>query len=164
MRGITPVIAVVLLLLMTVAASGAAFVWINVIQKQIVTESNAGLETNLQKLHGQLSIESVWNVSTKICMTVRNSGTVQYSESQLNLLTLYIDEKPFRYNVTTIRGMGYFGPEDVVNLCLCTPTEASSTNCAGPIAEGYAYTGDAVEIKLEPPVGTGDIYSTFRGT
>jgi flagellin-like protein len=164
LRGITPVIAIILLLLMTVAAAGSAYIWVNLIQEQITTESQAGLETNLQKVHGQFSIESVWNSSTKLCMTIRNSGTVAYSESQMNLLSVYVNEKPYRYNVTTVRGMGSFRPEDLVNLCLCVSNEATSTNCVGVIAEGYDYTGDLIDIHLEPPIGTGDIYNNFRGT
>ncbi len=164
MRGITPVIAVILLLLMTISAAGAAFIWINSIQRQITTESETGLEASLQRLHGQFGIESVWNVSTKVCMTIRNSGTVGYSESQMNQLSFYVNEGSYRYNVTTVIGMGVFRPGDLVNICLCTPSEAQSTNCLGPIAQGYAYAGGGVDLRCEPPIGTGDIYSNFRGT
>jgi flagellin-like protein len=75
LRGITPVIAIILLLLMTVSAAGVAFVWINTIQGQIIEGAEAGLETDLQRMHGEFAIEAAWNVSTKICMTIRNSNS-----------------------------------------------------------------------------------------
>lgn len=163
MRGVTPVLAVVILLLITVSAAGAAFIWINTVQAQIATESQSGLETNLQRIHGQVSIEAVWNESTQVCFTIRNSGTISYTEAQMNLLSVYVRDSPYRYNATVLYGMGSFRPSDFMNLCVCTPAQASSTDCVGPVPDGFAYAGGTVDIRVEPSVGTGDLY-TFRGS
>ena len=163
-RGLTPVFAVLILTLMTVAAAGAAFIWINTIQRQITTESQTGLETNLQRTHGELSIGSVWNVSNRLCLTVQNSGTVSYSEAQMGQFSLYVGEMPYRYNATAFAGMTTFQPGDIINICLCTPAQASSTDCVGPLPEGYSYLGGTVDVRIEPPLGTGDIYPNFRGS
>lgn len=46
-KGITPVIAIVLLLMMTVAAAGAAYTWFSQMQERLQSEATRGLQTEL---------------------------------------------------------------------------------------------------------------------
>ncbi len=164
MRAITPIIAIILLLLMTVAAAGAAYIWINMIQQQIAEQTQTGLEHDLKKMHGRISIESVWNSTpTKICTSLRNTGTISYSESDLMQLTFYIDNRAYKYNTTTVTGIGSLRSGDIVNVCLCGSSEVSSSNCVGPVSEGYDYDGSTIDVRVEVPVGTGDSYPNFSG-
>lgn len=163
MRGITPIIAIILLLLITIAAAGAAYIWIAMIQRQIATQAESGLETNLKQMHGRVSMESVWNDSLVICASLRNSGTISYTENDLKQLTFYINSRPARYNTTTIVGYGELAAGDVVTICLCKTAEQTSSNCSGPTPNGYDYIGGSIDVEVQPSVGAGDTYSGYTG-
>lgn len=163
MRSITPIIAIILLLLMTVAAAGAAYLWITMIQKQISTQTESGLESQMKQMHGRLTLESVWNnTPSRICTAIRNVGTIDYTESEMEELTWYVDDRSYMYNISNVVGMNKFESGDVMTICLCTADE-SGANCTGPVTEGYNYTGAEIDIRVEPPVGIGDRYNNYQG-
>jgi flagellin-like protein len=161
MRGITPIIAIILLMLITVSAAGAAFIWIQLVQGQIAEETQTGLTSNLMQIHGRLSIESAWNQTSRICMIIRNTGTFDYEQADLLEMAVYINDLPYDINTTTITGD--LEAQDNLLICLCTSAEASDANCVGAIDQGYDYDGSTVDITLQPPTGTGDTYNNFNG-
>jgi len=160
MRAITPIIAVILLVLITISAAGVAFVWIQVVQGQVASESEAGLSSSMMQLHGQMTIESVWNeTGGHLCMIVRNSGTYPYDRATLLQMVFYIDGQPYMMNATTLPLT--ISPGDRLPVCLCNSTETGSPDCKGPLSQGYTYTGDVLDITLEVPAGSGDTYTDF---
>ena len=162
MKAITPIIAIILLLLITVSAGGAAFIWIQMVQSQVAEETQKGLTSSLIQMHGRVSIESVWNATGKhICMVLRNSGTFGYTSSELLNLGIYIGGNLYQFNSSTITSD--FEPQDSLVICLCNSTEAGSSSCTGPTDEGYDYTGSKIDIEMQPHAGTGDIYNNFQG-
>ena len=66
-KGITPVIAIVLLLMMTVAAAGAAFVWITEISEKF-------REKTSQRLGKELKIKSISCEDNNIDVFISNTG------------------------------------------------------------------------------------------
>jgi flagellin-like protein len=163
MKAITPIIAIILLMLITVSAAGAAFLWIQIVQSQVSEETQTGLTSSLMQMHGRVAIEAVWNeTGGHICMIVRNSGTHQYEQSDLSELTVYIEGAPYQINTTTITSE--LQPQASLVLCLCNSTEAGGSDCDGPTNDGYDYTGDIIDITLQPPAGTGDSYNNYQAT
>lgn len=163
MRAITPIIAIILLVMMTISIAGVAFIWMQTVQSQVATESEAGLTTNLMELHGQIAIESVWNqTGGHLCMILRNSGTYPYDRPLLLQMTFYIDRNPYMMNTTTLTST--ISPGDRIPVCLCNSTETGSADCKGPLPQGYTYTGDLIDINLELPVGTGDTFTNYQAT
>jgi flagellin-like protein len=159
MRAVTPIIAVIILVLITISAAGAAFLWIQTVQNQLASENQAGLDTSLMEMHGEVALESVFNRTSQLCMIVRNSGSILYTRSLLKEMTVYVGEDPYTINTTTIPSN--LGAGDRMLLCLCTPAELPNENCTGVVDQGYAYGGAKIDVTLEVPVGTGDMYTDF---
>lgn len=74
MKGITPVIAIILLLLITISMVGFAFIWF----QRVAQTATAGSETQLTgQLNKQGQTASIDNVDdTNNNVTIRHSGTV----------------------------------------------------------------------------------------
>ncbi len=97
-RGITPIIAIVLLLMMTIAAFGLAYVWLTSFQKQTQSEVEAVVLEQLSQLGTQLEVLTVYEEDTtgNTVILIYNKGK-NYIPS--NLLTpgtviVTIDGKP----------------------------------------------------------------------
>jgi flagellin-like protein len=91
-KGITPIISVILLLMMTIAIAGLAYGWLNRMQTTITTSSENTSGKFLKGMNVQLRIDgyntSCGGDSTVIpTVFVRNSGT----ETAANL-QLYVDD------------------------------------------------------------------------
>ncbi len=80
-KGITPVIAIVLLLMITVAAAGATYVWIQKILSSQQKEINTKLETKLQIL--QTTCHAGTN---KLELIIINSGKRTVDMSPLDVI------------------------------------------------------------------------------
>lgn len=166
MRAITPIIATILLLLMAVAAAGAAYLWITLMQSTIAGESQSGLEQNIAQMQRQLTIPSVWNeTGNHVCFIIKNSGTEAYTQAQMKDITVYVQNRAYDWNSSRIGTSDFITGKTVVT-CVCNTTEASgasaSADCTGPTDDGYNYAGAKIDIKIEPPVGNGGIYNNFQ--
>lgn len=160
MRGITPVIAIILLLLMTVAAAGAAYIWISRIQEQISSQTSSGIEQQIRTMYARLAVDSVWNSTSQLCLTIRNRGTESVSEEDLNNTAIYIagSAVDWKYQSYSPGGLdsGAF-----VSVCVCDGTVSGSCTAS---SLSYTYTCTTcspyplVEVKVEPTTGTGDTY------
>ena len=93
-KGITPIIAIVLLLMMTVAAFGMTFVWVQKTQGEIQDGVSDEVTNMMGKNAAQFSIESVYNDSTGglIAVIIRNSGTYSFSDG--SQFKIYVDGLP----------------------------------------------------------------------
>ncbi len=97
-KGITPVLSVVLLLMMTVAAFSLTYFWISGTQEDIQKEVGATISDSLAKSQGAIKIESIFNSSGKIGVIVRNTGKSTYSNEDMSStnikISFYVDGIP----------------------------------------------------------------------
>lgn len=97
-KGITPVIAIVLLLMMTVAAAGMAYVWIMSVQEDVTAVADEQLDDMKTSTSIRLDFEAVNNNtdttdvrSGNMTITIRNSGKYGFSEEDLGQFVVYTD-------------------------------------------------------------------------
>ncbi|VVB60118.1 Uncharacterised protein [uncultured archaeon] len=75
-KGITAVVAIVLLLMMTVAAAGLAYMWVGGLQKGAQDTGTQGVNQIQQQAQTSLKADSMWNNSlSNISIALRNTGT-----------------------------------------------------------------------------------------
>ena len=72
MKGITPVIAIILLLLITISMVGFAFVWFQRVAQTATSASDTQLQTQLNQQGETLKIEGALSNN----VTLRNTGTI----------------------------------------------------------------------------------------
>ncbi len=105
-KGITPVVAIILLLLMTIAAAGAAYIWVTRLQGTLEETSGGGISDTQRRTNTRLSIENIYNESTYITAVLRNIGTYDLVADDLKKVTIYMDEvlypldQAFQFNDT----------------------------------------------------------------
>ena len=71
MKGITPVIAIILLLLITISMVGFAFIWFQRVAQTATSSSDAALQTQLNQQSQTARIDSAAGTS----ITIRNTGS-----------------------------------------------------------------------------------------
>lgn len=81
MKGITPVIAIILLLLITISMVGFAFIWF----QRVAQTATSAADTQLAgQLNRQAQIASIDNIDdTNNNITIRHSGTASMSTSDI---------------------------------------------------------------------------------
>ena len=89
MKGITPVIAIILLLLITISITGFAFVWFSRMTSDVGEEMGTMANETITSVNQRVNIEAI-SVANSI-VTVRNTGgaTIPYSR-----VSVYADEVP----------------------------------------------------------------------
>lgn len=112
MRAITPIVAIIVLVLMTVAAAGMAYFTITTFQTQTATGAQGGLRTLTETSKTQLKIESVSGGKVYL----RNLG----SETFENPL-FYIENRPVNFT----------GPDKCEPGKICVYTIQEAVNCTG---------------------------------
>ena len=85
MKGITPVIAIILLLLITISMVGFAFVWFSRVTSSAGSQIENSTFAELRRQGQRITIENI-NPSAAT-VTVRNSGTVSIADTELALYT-----------------------------------------------------------------------------
>ncbi|MBR9679743.1 MAG: hypothetical protein GOU99_01680 [Candidatus Altiarchaeota archaeon] len=155
MKGATPIIAVILLLLITIAAGGSTYLWISKTQSTLFERTTSGVEESTKDVYGEISIGTVWNKTTLICMTIRNTSDneeITYTTNDLEKMAVYVDEVPYDFNTSYIATdlfQGYF-----LSVCVCNTTD-SSVGCNTP----YLYSSaTSITLEVDPPYGSGDTY------
>ncbi len=142
-KGITAVVAIVLLLMMTVAAAGMAYMWVMGIQQKTAETTNEDLDRQQQLASTRLTIESIWKETAapyagNISFAVRNTGAMSFDN--MTGFTVYIDGKMDTAAIDmTANGLGQTLSSNEV--------KAVKTKVPWPL------TGKAVEIELVTPAG-----------
>lgn len=95
-KGITPVIATVLLILVSVAATISAFTFLTGIQEDAQRSWEQKFNDQELESKSDINIEFMYNKSHNLYLSVRNTGsiTVPVKEDGQRLWDLYIDGKP----------------------------------------------------------------------
>jgi len=148
MKGATPIVAVILLLLITIAAGGSTYLWLSRTQSKLFTQTTTGLEESSKDVYGKLDIVSIWNTTTRLCILIRNGSDqeITYKEADLQKMAVLVDKVPCTFNesaVTTLR------QSEVVSFCV----DNSTAQCRFDGSE------TSLQVAVEPPFGNGDSYT-----
>lgn len=147
MKGATPIVAVILLLLITIAAGGSTYLWLSRTQNKLFTQTTTGVEESSKDVYGKVSLVSVWNETTKLCLLIRNGSDqdVTYKEADLDKLAVLVDKVPCTFNTTDLSDIRQ---SEVISFCIFNTT----SQCR------YDGSESSILIKVEPPFGNGDQY------
>ena len=96
MRGISPVIATVLLLLMAVAAVGGAWIWYQRMQATAAGGGSSQVSELRTRTGAQVFISDISNTASKVDVIVANGGTEKAAIS--NVTAVKLDGTVFGYN------------------------------------------------------------------
>jgi len=86
MKGITPIIAIVLLLMITISMAGFAFIWFQRIGSIALNATEAGITAQQQSAGKLIRIDNVDTTNGKV--TIRNIGTYTISKNEI---MIYVD-------------------------------------------------------------------------
>lgn len=150
-KGITPVVATMLLLLIAVAAVGSASVFL----QDTLTDVQDGLEDQVEHEERvdstDIRIEFAYNEEDYILVDVVNSGTttLEIEEDGNKLWNLYMDSRPetWEYVDDAQGGDELLNPEDTITL---------------NTTEEFPPEGESKEISLNAPYDTSDSYVCFN--
>ncbi|MBR9689654.1 MAG: hypothetical protein GOV01_02015 [Candidatus Altiarchaeota archaeon] len=147
MKGATPIIAVILLLLITIAAGGSTYLWLSRTQSTLFTQTTTGIEESSKDVYGRISVVSIWNDTTQLCLLIRNGSDqdITYKEADLKKMAVLVDKIPCTFNTTALSDIRQ---SEVVSFCI----DNSTSKCR------YDGTESSILIKVEPPFGNGDSY------
>lgn len=117
-KGITAVIAIVLLLMMTVGAAGFAYIWVTDLQNRLQGSTTTSVEQMTAANNAKLGIDSMWNDTGSISINLRNSGS--YAFPELGNFRIYVNGVPLD-NTADVQNLGgAFAPKDVKTIKLIT--------------------------------------------
>ncbi len=176
-RGITPIVAIILLLLMTIAAAGAAYVWITRLQSIITTGATEQFIQQQQKQNTRLSIETIWAENPTnpswppngtapsqniLFFVIRNTGTYDIPTVDFDRTTIYVDGKLITFG-SNQTGAGAATPYTCQYNTFDTqvnggfPADAAmkiqcNRTYPGPTGTIYA----KIALKVQPPYGSLD--------
>ncbi len=112
--GITPVVAIVLLLMMTVAASGGAYAWMQQVQNEAQEDADQGLSS-------RLDVKSVTCEGSVATIAVSNTGSRAFTGGPADVF-LYADDTLAANATTDISGESFLQPGGVSILHVSFPT------------------------------------------
>lgn len=78
-KGITPVIAIVLLLMMTVAAAGMAYVWVTGVQQETQNAVSESMRERTAQMGGGITIDAVYEDNNVTTVAIRNTGSITFT-------------------------------------------------------------------------------------
>ena len=141
-KGITPIIAIVLLLMMTVAAFGLTFVWVQETQSEIQESISQDITDITDKNSATFNIESIYNDTGNIAIVLRNTG--RYSFDDLSTFSIYLDGK---MKTNPLASGTQFPSKDVQTLTLTDSWDST-------IADNQPHT-----IKIVSPMSTQTVFT-----
>jgi flagellin-like protein len=147
MKGATPIVAVILLLLITIAAGGSTYLWLSRTQSKLFTQTTTGIEESGKDVYGKITVVSIWNESTRLCVLIRNGSDqdITYKASDLQKMAVLMDKVPCDFNTSALNDIRQ---SEVVSFCVDNDT----AQCR------YDGTESSILVSVEPPYGNGDDY------
>jgi FlaG/FlaF family flagellin (archaellin) len=160
-KGVTPVIATVLLITISVAATGAAYTYIINAQDAAANDFQERLTDQQIRESSDLGIEHIYSSGGGFAfLVVRNTGTVDQivqGENDQKYWTLYVDGVPVGTTGSSGTGWEYLGttPTGSYNL---EPSKTLSINSTEP----FPSSGEKA-FKIVGRYGSTDTYICFGG-
>jgi len=120
-KGITAVVAIVLLLMMTVGAAGLAYVWVTGLQNKAQDTTGSNVRQMSDESGAKIVVDSVWNSTSVsddglscndgcIAFNVRNTGSYIFDKSKMSF---YVSNTKFE---PTVAYSGNFGPKAIMEI------------------------------------------------
>ncbi len=135
-KGLTPVIGAVLLLGISVAATGSAFVFLQSIQENVQDNSADRVSENQRKIQSSMNIENGYKGSNgHIIINVRNTGerSLEIQDPEENRLwNIYIEGRPLSDGSTSWEFLNsrsdqvYIDPQDMIPINTTEPFPSNS--------------------------------------
>lgn len=97
-KGVTPVVAVVLLIGLTVSATGTLYILVQDTQQS----ARDGIEDSLAISSDNLEVESCWNGNVRTNVAVRNAGDESFNASKIDLIVNSIPADDDRFSRSNI--------------------------------------------------------------
>lgn len=160
-KGVTPVIATVLLITISIAATASAYTFITNAQQQFVEGTESDLRQQELRQKSGLNIEYVYNSTGNFTfLTVRNTGsiTLPVEKSGGKLWSLYANGRPVSSDAGS-NGKGWKYIQDNVNApVLLDPENTLTINSTVT----YPARGNDKAFKLVGPYRTSDSHVCFN--
>ncbi|MFB6145578.1 MAG: hypothetical protein ABEJ99_03670 [Candidatus Nanohaloarchaea archaeon] len=158
-KGLTPVIATVLLITIAIGATASAFAFINSMQKQTQDHWKKQLNNQKKEDNADFNIEFVYNSTDNYTLvTIRNTGpsSIPVTKDGQKLFSMYLNGKPVQPGST---GWSYtnsnYRDKDLVYI---NPQQTLTLNTT----KEYPVKGDDMKIKLLGPYSTADSYVCYN--
>ena len=139
-KGVTAVVATVLLLMMTVAAAGLAYVWITEMQKNIQIGTETQYNNQQIQAEAKLSIDSAWNTSGNISLVLRNTGSYTFNDP--TKFSVYYEGRPVEKNNVgfSTGALGSGGTNTVyINRSFATPDSSKTIRIVTDVGTDVIY-------------------------
>ncbi|NPA38260.1 MAG: hypothetical protein GXN99_00515 [Candidatus Nanohaloarchaeota archaeon] len=118
-KGITPIISVVLLLMMTVAAFGVAYLWLRTFQEDVQKEMEKSAQSQIYKSKKSFEIlgvfEATVNGNPGVKIILRNTGEATFSSKELQTTLVMIDGK-YTFVPVNLATLPNFPPGSTITL------------------------------------------------
>lgn len=153
-KGLTPVIATVLLITISVAATASAYSFINTVQQDTQSHMEEELAQEERETKTSINMDYVYNSSGYLTLNVRNTGTLSlnFRDDGENAFDLYIDGSPVEEE-WRFEG-GYEGDDDVI----VSQQETVAINTT----ESYPSEDEDAWIEFMGPYSTYDSYVCYN--
>jgi len=147
-KGVTPVIATVLLITISVAATASAYTFINTIQSDIQSHFEEDLTEEQRQQQSSFNIEYVYENDDYIFLSLRNTGTLELvmKDGDDYRLDLYTEQRPISTDEWS-----FVSEEDQVSL---RSEQTTTINTS----EAFPDEGDSVFLELYGPFQTSSTY------
>ncbi|MBI2578146.1 MAG: LamG domain-containing protein [Candidatus Aenigmarchaeota archaeon] len=157
MRGITPVVAIILLLLITISMVGFAFMFFTRTAQTSAESGEEQLEQQLQQASGQFSIEGT---SPSAQVYVRNRGSAPLAN-----FSVYVDDALVQFSAVGVP------PGSIGSINITTQLSAGTHRvkvCTASLCDSYALVrdtlGDGLVLYLPMNEGSGSSTADASGT
>ncbi len=162
-KGITPVVATVLLITISVAATASAYTFITKTQKQVGESFEQDLNQEERRMQSDINIEYAYNSTGRfVFMNVRNTGsvTLPVNKSGRKYLTLYADGRPVSSSAgDNGQGWKYADPShDISNEDHLDPEELLTINTT----VRFPSSGNSKSFKLVGSYDTSDSHVCYN--
>lgn len=114
-KGITPIIAIVLLLLMTVMAGAATMLWIQRLQSSLTSQTEEQIGRTVAQMGANIDLGDAYYSNGNLTLIISNIGSVTLNVSEFTLTVS-------SYDVNT-------GAESLVTLCSLSKAIVESIEC-----------------------------------
>jgi flagellin-like protein len=132
MKGITPVIAVILLLMITISLVGFAFVWFTRMTESMTNQTSESLNQQMLVQRTRVTIDSYDKTNGKLM--IRNAGSVNL---ELNKVNIYV-------NGGLISDCSWSPSGSIAPGVTSTCTSNGLKTCTGTIVVTSIGTGDSI--------------------
>lgn len=150
-KGLTPVLATVLLMTISVAATGSAYVFLTELQKEAQESAKQRLSEQQQEAKASVNMRTVYNGTDGYTVfNLQNTGSVTLTieEDDNKRLNLYVDGRPDDW---TYAGSG--GATVRIN-----PSQSKLINTTEPFPD----PGETQNLRVTGPKNTGDAHSCYN--